>query len=75
MKSLCIKNRYVVRIIHDKINIANIKINGCINKNNPMNFEFEDGRHRYKFTPCDSQLYMDFENENKYSPLTLENQN
>ena len=53
---------YVKEISYNKIDIANITIIGCTQPNRPENFEFEDGIHRYKYTPADSQLYMDFQN-------------
>ncbi|MCQ2551268.1 MAG: hypothetical protein MJ146_03680 [Clostridia bacterium] len=49
---------------YDKIDTDNITIVGCTNKKNPSNFVFEDGKHTYKYTPADSQLYMKFDNRN-----------
>lgn len=46
------------------INIENIQIEGCTGKSNPTNFVFNDGVHKYKYTPADCQLYMDFDNRN-----------
>ncbi len=46
------------------INIENIQIEGCTGKSNPTNFVFNDGVHKYKYTPADCQLYMDFNNRN-----------
>ena len=48
---------------YDKIDIDNITILGCTNKNNPTNFSFTDGKHIYKYTSSDSQLYMKFNND------------
>ena len=47
---------------YDKIDIENIKSEGCTLSRNPDNFNFTDGKHRYSFTAADSQLYMDFDN-------------
>lgn len=49
---------------YNQIDIPNIKIIGCTSKKLPSNFMFTDGRHFYKFTPADSQLYMNFDNQN-----------
>ena len=46
---------------YNRININAIKIIGCTSKK-VVNFEFEDGIHRYRFTFADSQLLMDFKN-------------
>ena len=48
----------------DFIDINNIKIEGCTDKNHPSNFVFSDGKNTYKYTSADSQLYMYFNNEN-----------
>lgn len=55
---------YVGETEYTKIDIDNIKILGSTYKGNPGNFRFADGRHTYKYTRADSQLYMDFNNEN-----------
>ena len=34
---------------------------GCTSVKSPQNFEFEDGKHKYKYTPADCQLYMYFD--------------
>ncbi len=52
---------YVGETDYAQINIDNIKIEGCTSANLPCNFLFSDGRHTYKFTPADSQLYMNFD--------------
>ena len=53
---------YVGETNYDKIDIENISILGCTNKKNPTNFSFTDGKHVYKYTSSDSQLYMKFNN-------------
>lgn len=53
----------VGELSYDKIDIGNIKIIGCTSKKTPANFSFEDGNHQYRFTHADSQLYMDFHND------------
>lgn len=55
---------YVGETAYDKIDIDNILILGCTGKNNPTNFFFTDGKHVYKYTSADSQLYMNFDNKN-----------
>ena len=52
---------YVGETSYNRININAIKIIGCTSKK-VVNFEFEDGIHRYRFTFADSQLLMDFKN-------------
>ena len=54
---------YVGEKEYSPISLDTIKIKGCRKAQNPTNFTFEDGNHRYRFTSADSQLYMDFENE------------
>lgn len=49
---------------YTQIDIPNIKIEGCTSAKLPSNFVFSDGKHVYKFTPADSQLYMNFNNKN-----------
>ncbi len=53
---------YVGEISYDYINIDEIQIIGCTKANNPTNFDFTDGNHRYKYTSADSQLLMKFNN-------------
>jgi hypothetical protein len=49
---------------YNRIEIDNINVLGCTGSSNPTNFDFTDGRHRYRFTAADSQLLMDFNNNN-----------
>ncbi len=51
---------YVGETSYLPIDLDNIKILGCTTK--PVNFEFTDGNHTYRFTFADSQLLMDFHN-------------
>ncbi|WP_279155450.1 hypothetical protein [Thomasclavelia cocleata] len=53
---------YVGETSYNKIDIENIKIQGCMSARKPSNFVFEDGFHIYKFTSADSQLLMKFNN-------------
>lgn len=53
---------YVGETDYDKIDIDNIKVLGCTSVKNPSNFVFTDGKHTYKYTSADSQLYMKFNN-------------
>lgn len=53
---------YVGETSYNKIDIENIKIQGCTSARKPSNFVFEDGFHIYKFTSADSQLLMKFNN-------------
>ena len=55
---------YVGETDYSLIDIDNIKITGCYTSGNPCNFGFTDGKHQYKFTAADSQLYMFFDNAN-----------
>ena len=55
---------YVGETDYSLIDINNIKITGCYTNRNPYNFGFTDGKHQYKFTVADSQLYMIFDNAN-----------
>ena len=48
---------------YTQIDIPNIRIEGCTSAKLPSNFVFSDGKHIYKFTPADSQLYMNFDNK------------
>lgn len=54
---------YVGETSYDQINIDNISIVGCTGVKNPTNFDFCDGNHTYRFTSADSQLLMDFKNQ------------
>lgn len=54
---------FVGEASYDKINVNRIKVSGCTGVKNPTNFKFSDGKHEYKFTPADSQLYMSFCNK------------
>lgn len=45
---------------YNKIDVEHLSIIGCTKVNNPRNFEFEDGIHKYRFTAADSQLLMYF---------------
>lgn len=49
---------------YNRIDIDNITVLGCTGINNPTNFNFSDGQHTYRFTAADSQLLMDFNNNN-----------
>lgn len=53
---------YVGECPYDEIDIDNITIYGCTNSSRPDNFSFTDGRHEYRYTSADSQLYMNFNN-------------
>lgn len=48
---------YVGETEYDLIDAANIEIIGCSSAKNPANFIFTDGKHEYKYTSADSQLY------------------
>ena len=52
---------YVGETSYTKIDLDNIKVIGCTSLKSPQNFEFEDGKHKYKYTPADCQLYMYFD--------------
>lgn len=54
---------FVGETSYDKINVDRIVVLGCTGPKNPTNFKFKDGKHVYKYTPADSQLYMDFQNK------------
>ena len=54
---------YVGETEYDLIDVANIEIIGCSSAKNPANFIFTDGKHEYKYTSADSQLYMKFNNK------------
>ncbi len=54
---------YVGETPYNRIDLKNIKVTGCTSDKNPTNFDFTDGKHRYRFTAADSQLLMDFENK------------
>lgn len=53
----------VGEISYSKIDIGNIRIIGCTSPRNSTNFDFTDGNHKYRFTSADSQLLMDFQNQ------------
>lgn len=53
---------HVGETLYKKIDINHIRNISCTSARNPMNFTFEDGIHKYKFTAADCQLYMNFEN-------------
>lgn len=55
---------FVGETSYDKIDIDNLSVIGCTGKNNPTNFFFTDRKHIYKYTAADSQLYMNFDNQN-----------
>ena len=55
---------FVGETSYDKINVECIEVLGCTSPKKPTNFKFTDGKHVYKYTPADSQLYMDFQNKN-----------
>lgn len=55
---------FVGETSYDKIDISNLSVIGCTGKNTPTNFLFTDGKHIYKYTTADSQLYMRFDNPN-----------
>lgn len=52
----------VGEIDYSPIDVDNINIKGCTTPKNPTNFNFDDGKHSYRFTSADSQLLMDFKN-------------
>ncbi len=54
---------FVGETSYDKIDIEKINVLGCTGTRTPTNFKFTDGNHEYKFTPADSQLYMNFHNK------------
>lgn len=47
---------------YTQIDTNNLTILGCTDKSHPLNFKFKDNNHTYKYTSADSQLYMNFEN-------------
>ncbi len=55
---------YVGETSYDRIDIDKITTDGCTSASNPTNFKFTDGKHQYKYTSADSQLLMNFENDN-----------
>lgn len=55
---------YVGETNYSQINKENISIIGCTSERNPTNFDFYDGIHKYRFTSADSQLLMNFDNNN-----------
>lgn len=54
---------YVGEIDYLPIDIENIEIEGATSLKTPTNFKFNDGKHFYKYTSADSQLYMNFKNK------------
>lgn len=54
---------YVGETSYTEIDTKSIKILGTTSKQNPANFRFTDGKHTYKYTFADSQLYMRFNNK------------
>ena len=54
---------YVGETSYNRIDLKSIEILGCTSDKNPTNFDFTDGKHKYRFTSADSQLLMDFENK------------
>lgn len=54
---------FVGETSYDRIDIENLKVLGSTSKKNPSNFFFTDGKHTYKYTSADSQLYMNFSNK------------
>ena len=54
---------YVGEIDYLPIDIENLEIEGATSLKTPTNFKFNDGRHYYKYTSADSQLYMNFKNK------------
>ena len=54
---------YVGETSYTKIDLDRIRILGCTSPKTPANFEFTDGRHKYRYTAADSQLLMDFTNK------------
>lgn len=48
---------YVGETSYDQINISKIEVIGCSSVKNPSNFIFSDGKHTYRYTSADSQLY------------------
>lgn len=53
---------YVGETSYLPIDINHLTIIGCSDADHPANFTFTDGRHTYRFTPADMQLYMSFDN-------------
>lgn len=54
----------VCEFSYDFIDVQNLKIKGCTKYDKPKNFEFTDGKHDYKYTDADKQLYMKFNRQN-----------
>ena len=48
---------------YNHIDINKLEVLGCTSDKHPMNFQFTDGKHIYKFTQADSQLLMKFNNK------------
>ena len=55
----------VGEIPYDSINLSSLQIEGCSTINNPANFCFDDGNHKYRYTHADSQLLMEFGDNTK----------
>ncbi len=55
---------FVGETSYAEIDIDNIKILSCTTAKKPENFTFTDEKHTYKYTHSDSQLYMNFDNQN-----------
>lgn len=55
---------FVGETSYDRIDVEKLSIIGCTSSNNPTNFFFSDGHHTYKYTSADSQLHMNFNNQN-----------
>ncbi|MBV6530446.1 hypothetical protein HT655_09315, partial [Ursidibacter maritimus] len=53
---------FVGEIPYEPVDIDNIVIEGTTGK--VENFKFNDGKHIYKYTTADSQLFMNFDNKN-----------
>lgn len=54
---------YVGETSYEKIDVDNLQILGCTSAKNPTNFDFTDGNHKYRYTSADSQLLMEFNNQ------------
>ena len=54
---------YVGEMSYTEIDLDNLEIKGCTSARNPINFEFYDQNHTYRYTAADSQLLMDFINK------------
>lgn len=54
---------FIGEIEYLPIDIDNIKILGSTSLRTPSNFKFTDGKHHYKYSDSDSQLFMNFCNK------------